>query len=122
MASRRKVWLACGVAIATLPTAAAAEPRTINIPSEEAAKSIPEFARQENIQIVAPVGQLHGIKTQAVSGRMEIDEALGLLLVGTGLEVASNDGSTIVLRRAVAPPLTRQADAADPEPVLSEAI
>ena len=122
MASKRKVWLACGVAIATVPTAAAAEPRTINIPSEEAAKSIPEFARQENIQIVAPVGQLHGINTQAVSGRMEINEALGLLLVGTGLEVASNDGSTIVLRRAASPPATRAVDAADPEPPLSEAI
>src|SRR4051794_5900109 len=123
MASKRKVWLACGAAIATLPPAAAvAEPRTINIPSEEAAKSIPEFARQENIQIVAPVGQLHGIKTQAVSGRMEINEALSLLLVGTGLEVASNDGSTIVLRRAAAAPLTRAVDAAEPEPVLSEAI
>ena len=122
MASRRKVWLACGVAIATVPTAAAAEPRTINIPSEEAAKSIPEFARQENIQIVAPVGQLHGIKTQAVTGTMEIDQALGLLLVGTGLEVVSNDGSTIVLRVASALLPARPVDAADPEPPLSEAI
>jgi outer membrane receptor protein involved in Fe transport len=122
MASRRKVWLACGVAIATVPTAAAAEPRTINIPSEEAAKSIPEFARQENIQIVAPVGQLHGIKTQAVSGRMEIDEALDLLLVGTGLEVASNDGSTIVLRSAATLLPAQPVDAADPGPPLSEAI
>ena len=122
MASKRKVWLACGVAIATVPTAAAAEPRTINIPSEEAAKSIPEFARQENIQIVAPVGQLHGIKTQAVTGTMEIDQALGLLLVGTGLEVVSNDGSTIVLRVASALLPARPVDAADPEPPLSEAI
>src|SRR3954469_1725567 len=123
MASKRKVWLACGAAIATLPPAAAvAEPRNINIPSEEAARSIPEFARQENIQIVAPVGQLHGIKTQAVSGRMEINEALSLLLVGTGLEVASNDGSTIVLRRGPAPPLPGVFDPAEPEPVLSEAI
>ena len=31
---------------------------------------------------------------------MELDEALKALLVGTGLEVASNDGATIVLRRA----------------------
>jgi outer membrane receptor protein involved in Fe transport len=100
MVSRRKVWLACGVAIAAAPTAAAAEPRVINIPSEEAAKSIPEFARQENIQIIAPVSQLHGINTPAVQGRMELEQALRTLLVGTGLEVASNDGATIVLRRA----------------------
>lgn len=93
--------LACGVMMAALlPATAIAEPRDIDIPSQEAAKSIPEFARQEDVQIIAPVSQLHGIKTQAVSGRLELNEALGILLVGTGLEVASNDGKTIVLRRA----------------------
>ena len=103
MASKRKYWLACGVAISTLPALpAAAQPRSIDIPSEEAARSIPEFARQENIQIIAPVSQLHGIKTPAVSGNMNLDEALKTLLVGTGLEVASDDGATVVLRRAVA--------------------
>src|ERR1700709_1777161 len=115
MAFKRKYWLACGVALATLPPlTAAAAPRSINIPSEEAAKSIPEFARQENIQIVAPVSQLHGIKTQAVSGTMPLDEALAKLLVGTGLEVASNDGTTIVLRRAQpAGPATEDSDTED---------
>ncbi|HEY2009769.1 MAG TPA: TonB-dependent receptor [Rhizomicrobium sp.] len=103
MASKRKYWLACGVAISALSAVpAAAQLRSINIPSEEAAKSIPEFARQENIQIIAPVSQLHGINTPAVSGSMELDEALKALLVGTGLEVASNDGSTVVLRRTQA--------------------
>ena len=83
MASRRKDWLACSVALAALPAGPAlAQPRSIDIPSEEAAKSIPEFARQENIQIIAPVSQLHGIKTPAVSGRMPLDEALSALLVG----------------------------------------
>ena len=47
MASKRKYRLACGIAIAALNTVpAAAQPRSINIPSQEAAKSIPEFARQ----------------------------------------------------------------------------
>ena len=103
MASKRKYWLACGVAISALSAApAAAQLRSLSIPSEEAAKSIPEFARQENIQIIAPVSQLHGINTPAVSGSMELDEALKALLVGTGLEVASNDGATVVLRRTEA--------------------
>ena len=101
MALKIKYLLACGAAIAALPNvAAAAQPRTINVPSEEAAKSIPEFARQENVQIIAPVGQLHGIKTPAVNGAMEVNVALDNLLVGTGLEVAHNDGATIILRRA----------------------
>ncbi len=100
MASKRKYRLACSAAICALSAfPAAAQPRRIDIPSEEAAKSIPEFARQEHIQIVAPVSQLHGINTPAVSGSLELGEALKALLVGTGLEVATNDGSTIVLRR-----------------------
>ena len=123
MASKRKYRLACGIAIAALNTVpAAAQPRSINIPSEEAAKSIPEFARQENIQIVAPVSQLHGIKTQAVSGTMPLDEALASLLVGTGLEVASNDGTTIVLRRAPVAEPTQVPGTADAGPPPSESI
>src|SRR6185295_12997034 len=124
MAFKRKYRLACGIAIAALNTVpAAAQPRSINIPSEEAAKSIPEFARQENIQIIAPVSQLHGIKTQAVSGRMELGDALKALLVGTGLEVASNDGGTVVLRRAIAAaPVVDAPDGADAGPLLPEII
>jgi iron complex outermembrane receptor protein len=124
MASKRKYRLACGIAIAALNSVpAAAQPRSINIPSEEAAKSIPEFARQENIQIVAPVSQLHGIKTPAVFGTMPLDEALAKLLVGTGLEVASNDGTTIVLRYVEpAGPVPENSDSADAGPPPSESI
>src|ERR1700760_950861 len=94
--------LACSVAVlpALAAAAVAAQPHVINVPSEEAAKAIPEFARQENIQIIAPVGQLHGIKTQAIAGNMAMSTALQSLLVGTDLEIASNDGATTVLRRA----------------------
>src|SRR5215475_5809910 len=123
MASKRKYGLGCGIAIAALAVLpAAAQPRTLDIPSEEAAKAIPEFARQEHIQIIAPVSQLHGIKTQAVSGRMELDEALRTLLVGTGLEVASNDGATIVLRRAGTPDQPGDESDETQAPPLSEII
>jgi outer membrane receptor protein involved in Fe transport len=83
---------------ASLPALAA--PLAIDLPSQEAARSIPEFGRQANIQIIAPVSQLHGVRTQAVRGTMELEEALARLLAGTGLELAANDGATIVLRRA----------------------
>jgi iron complex outermembrane receptor protein len=124
MGSRRKVWLASGIAFAVLaPAAMGAEPRDIDVPSQEAARSIPEFARQEKIQIIAPVSQLHGIKTPAVSGRLSLEAALERLLVGTGLEVASNDGTTVVLRQAVSLPATEIIDArADFAPPPSEFI
>ncbi len=52
------------------------------------------------MQIIAPVGRLHGIKTPAVQGSMDIGAGLDKLLVGTGLEVLSADGNTIVLRQS----------------------
>jgi iron complex outermembrane receptor protein len=102
MGCKFKVWLACSVAVVGIfpgATAAVAEPKVINIPSEDAAISIPEFAQQADIQIIAPVSQLRGLKTPAVSGRLEIGAALNSLISGTGLEVAQNDGATIILRR-----------------------
>src|SRR4051794_23193810 len=115
MASNRKDRLACALALAVLPAAPAlAEPRSIDIPSEEAAKSIPEFARQENIQIIPPVSQLHGRKTQPVAGRVELTDALKPLLVGAGWEVGSNAGGPIVLGRgSAAPPVVEAPDGVD---------
>lgn len=84
--------LACNVVMA--------QTRTFDIPSEDAAKSIPEFARQAGIQIIAPVSQLRGRKTARVRGTMDERDALRLLLEGTGLRVASDTGSTIVLARS----------------------
>ncbi len=79
---------------------ASAQPLNIDLPSQEAAKSIPEFGRQANVQIIAPVTRLRDVRTPAVKGHLEVREALDQLLAGTGLEVASNDGKTIVLRLA----------------------
>lgn len=87
------------LAAALLSSAAVAQQRDIDLPSQDAAKSIPEFGRQANVQIIAPVSQLHNVRTPAVKGHLEIEQALRQLLRGTGLEVASNDGKTIVLRR-----------------------
>ncbi|MDR3527420.1 MAG: TonB-dependent receptor [Rhizomicrobium sp.] len=106
------IWI-CGFA-AVLGETAFAQTRAIDIPSAEASKSIPEFARQAQIQIVAPVSQLHGIKTPAVAGTMDIGKALQELLVGTGLEIASSDSATIILRMPAAP--TNENHAANPPP------
>jgi len=92
--------LAFCVAAAALPgIAVAAEDRSVNVPSEEAAQSIPELARQEGIQIVVPVDQLLGIKTPAINGTMSVNQAVGDILAGTGLKMARNDGKTVMLER-----------------------
>jgi outer membrane receptor protein involved in Fe transport len=63
------------------------------VPSEDAGRSIPEFARQAQIQIIAPGDQLHGLVTPPIKGPYDVFVALDLMLKGTGLEVShSADG------------------------------
>ena len=74
-----------------------AQAKSIDVPSEDAGRSIPEFARQAGIQIIAPGQALHGVITPAVRGQYEVRTALAAMLRGTELRVASDDGHTIVL-------------------------
>jgi outer membrane receptor protein involved in Fe transport len=75
-----------------------AQTRTFDIPAEDAVKAIPEFARQAGIQIVAPADRLKGVHTPAITGSMDLHAALDKLLAGTGIEIVSDDGQTIILR------------------------
>lgn len=97
---RLKVRLCASTTIAALLVAASAVAQTVrfNVPSEAAAKSIPEFARQAGIQITAPVSGLHNVVTPAIIGNQDVRAALAKLVAGTGLEIVSDDGQTIVLR------------------------
>jgi hypothetical protein len=77
---------------------AVAQSVSFNIPAQEAATAIAEFARQAKLQIIAPADRLKGVRTHAIVGKLEIHAALEQLLNGTGLVVASDDGRTISLR------------------------
>src|SRR5271155_4124636 len=96
----RKAALRGGVALIGLiaGTSAWAQTRSFDVPSENAVDSIPEFARQAGIQIVAPADQLEGVRTPAVKGSLELHAALADLLKGTNFEIASDDGQTITLK------------------------
>ena len=106
--------LLCGVALFALG-AGAAHAESFDLPAQPAVTSIPMFARQAGIQIVAPTDQLGGITTPALKGDLDRKTALHQLLKGTPLIVASDDGATVVLR--VADKTTRPAEAhAAPSP------
>ena len=49
---------------------ARAEPRRFDLPAQPAAASIPQFARQAGLQILAPETLTRGVRTQPVSGVM----------------------------------------------------
>lgn len=101
----RKTVLGCSAALAALAlaTGAYAQQRTFNVPAQEAVRAIPEFARQADIQIIAPSTELRGVRTPQVRGDLDTRDALRRLLQGTGLEIASDDGRVISLRRAGGP-------------------
>ncbi|HLG86855.1 MAG TPA: TonB-dependent receptor [Alphaproteobacteria bacterium] len=86
--------------MAIFAPAASAQTRSFDVPAQDASTGIPEFARQADIQILADEAAVRGKRTAAVQGNYTIDVALDLLLAGTDLAVASNDGKTITLRAA----------------------
>jgi iron complex outermembrane recepter protein len=99
-ASRGRRRLSQAITLALGLTALTALSQTIafNVPGQDAATAIPEFARQAGLQIIAPADKLKGIMTHSLHGAIDTRAALKLLLEGTGLIVASDDGHTISLR------------------------
>ncbi|NKF20797.1 TonB-dependent receptor [Solimonas sp. C16B3] len=77
---------------------ALAQQRAFNVPEAEAVTSIPELARQGDIQIIAPADQLKGIRTPAIKGEMDVREALKQLIRNTGLKIVSDSDGVIVLQ------------------------
>ncbi|MBL8267508.1 TonB-dependent siderophore receptor, partial [Steroidobacter sp.] len=98
---------AIGGAVALLLAQAAwAQQVSFDVPAGEAAKIIPEFARQAQLQIIAPADELKGVRTLPLKGQLDVRAALKTLLIGTGLEIASDDGRIISLRKVKADPAT----------------
>ena len=89
--------IAAALGLSVMVTAHA-QVMTFNVPEQDAATAIPEFARQANLEIVAPADSLRGIRTRKIRGSIDVRAALRQLLDGTGLKIASDDGHTISLR------------------------
>jgi len=113
-----KLLLSCGAGLMALAlaTSAWAQQRTFDLPAQEATKAVPEFARQAGVQLVAPGEQLRGVWTKPVRGQLDTRAALAAMLEGTGLSVASDDGSIITLRRTPGRPQEDVAAVSGEEP------
>jgi TonB-dependent receptor len=66
---------------------ALAQVRVFDVPSEEASKSIPELARQADVQIVGPGAPLQSVITPEVKGTYDVVVALEMMLKGTDLKI-----------------------------------
>jgi outer membrane receptor protein involved in Fe transport len=109
--------LAFGFAVAPAALAQAGKV-AFDIPAENSAKALKDFAEQADIQIMFPYDVAERTQTPAVKGSYTREEALALILASTGLEVASQSSSTIALRERSKSPAAQGAAGAEPTEVI----
>lgn len=110
------------VGLLLAPSGVVAQVRSFDLAAQPAARSIPEFAAQAGVQIVAPADGLEGVVTPRLVGRLDVRAALRRLLAATPLEIASDDGRTVVLRAARSAGLPAPAPAPAVEPQAAEIV
>ena len=93
-----KYKLLCSAALTlAIATPALAQQRAFDVPAQDAAPAISQFARQAGLQVVAPADKLQGVRTPRIAGTLDVRAALHQLIDDTGLLVVSDNGGVIVL-------------------------
>jgi iron complex outermembrane receptor protein len=87
------------VLIAASP--ASAQSQDFNVPAQRLSTALAEFGRQAKVQIVAPGAG--DVVSSPIRGTMNLETALGQMLRGTGMIVASEQNGVILIKRAKAP-------------------
>ena len=106
---------AVGIAAITLSASAAEAPKkSFDLPAADAAQTLKAFTEQSGEQIIYPVENVRGVKTNAVKGDHAAREALDLMLAGTGLTIVQDAGTgALAIRRETDPNDPRAAQVAD---------
>ena len=94
--------LASAYVTLTCSLAADAEVHVFNIPAGDGEDSIAAFSQQAQRLIAAPGDALLNVKAPSVRGSYSPVDALTIILKYTDLEVASDDGHIVILRRRAA--------------------
>jgi hypothetical protein len=105
-----------GLAIAT---ATAQETTTFDIDAGPAAQSLNQYARQAGVDLGFPMEVIGGTHTNEVKGNYHPDEALALLLKGTGL-VATRDEKGLAISQATMPDRTPNGELRDTHKTVSQ--
>jgi outer membrane receptor protein involved in Fe transport len=90
---------ACLMASAAIVCVAAATPayaqtRNFNVPEQDAATGVAQFARQADLQLLISARDARGHRTNTVRGAMSVQDGLRQLLDGTGLRAEPTGTST----------------------------
>jgi iron complex outermembrane recepter protein len=85
VAGLRAAWLTAIALAVTGPARAQGRAPEFDIAAQDAAGALSEFSVQADLQLLFDYDAVQGIRTQPVSGRMRVTDALGRMLSGTGL-------------------------------------
>jgi len=99
---KKLLWATAAAPLALLlcATQVSAQSHRFDIPAQPATTGIQQIGQQGGLQIMGSATDLEGARLRAVRGTMDAREALRLALSGSGLVIASDDGRTIVVKRA----------------------
>lgn len=89
--------LALPVLLLGFPTAARAKPTDFALPAQPAAEALLEFSKQARIEVLYSFDQLRKVTANAVTGRLEPEDALNRLLKGTGFAARRNERGKFVV-------------------------
>jgi len=86
---------------AALAPAFAQDPSVqVNLPAQSLAQSLADLTRQTGVEILAPSETVAGRQAPAVSGQLTPQQAIDLLLGGSGLQAQKAQGGGFVVKRA----------------------
>lgn len=109
MSLKRELLGAAVMASVMLAGPAYAQSKTFDVPAQSVASGVAALARQADAQILLSAADAQGRNANAVRGVHTVEEALAILLAGTGLEVRATGANTFV----VVDPASGNADAAE---------
>lgn len=118
VSSKLRLTAAAMVFCASMP-AAHAQSRRFDIPAQPATTGIQALGTATGLQIIAAQEDLRDARISPVRGEMSSAEAIQRALDGSGLEVVSDDGRTLVIKRISTQPATAVDEPAPEEIVVT---
>ncbi|WP_296614663.1 TonB-dependent receptor [Sphingomonas sp.] len=107
--------LATSTCLVALASPAAAQTQEFNIPADSLRSALDTFARQSGRQVVYRGDEIRGAKSPGVRGARTAEEALDVLLAGTGFAVRRDSSGAFAVVRVGNATIGADDDAASPK-------
>ncbi|MSU66435.1 MAG: hypothetical protein EXS38_10110 [Opitutus sp.] len=111
----RSLVVALALGLASILPAAEPAQRPFNVPAGDAEKALKVFSEQARLEVLFPTALVSGVRTRSVSGDLPPQEALALMLAGTGLVAVQDEKSGALSLRPGATEPARKSGEADPK-------